>query len=67
MASSSTPKTMRLTKTLKGHLYNDKEAIQAYYDYMANGKVKTGAFAIFEDFPSYDLHSLFIKVKSKLD
>lgn len=59
MASSSTPSTMRLSKAIKTYLFNDPKAIQAYIDYANFGKVNTGKFAVFDEFPSYELDQLF--------
>ncbi len=59
MASSNTTQKLKLTKTIKGYLHNDREAIKTYVDYIANEKVNTGAFAVFGDFLSYDLISIF--------
>ena len=50
---------MRLSKTTKEFLYNDPEAIKAYISYANFGKVDTGKFAIFSDFPSYEINVLF--------
>ena len=59
MASSSSSQKLKLAKTIKGHLHNDREAIKIYVDYLANAKVNTGAFSIFGDFPFFDLIPLF--------
>ena len=60
MASSSTPSTMRLSKTLKEHLFYDPEAIKACIGYANYGKVHPGKFAIFRDFASYEIDSLCV-------
>jgi len=59
MASSSNQKRMRLSKITKGYLYNNEEAIKAYLNYVVYGKVHPGNFAIFSDFPSYNVEVLF--------
>ena len=59
MASSSTPNTIRLPKAIKNFLFNDPEAIKAYINYVNFGKIHTGKFAIFKDFPSYEIENLF--------
>ena len=50
MASSSSSKKLKITKTIKGYLHNDKEAINTFVNYLANAKVNMGAFAVFGDF-----------------
>ena len=50
---------MRLTKTTKAFLFNNPDAINDYINYLNYGKVDSGTFAIFSDFPTYDLESLF--------
>ena len=59
MASSSTPSTMRVPKSIKDQLYNDPIAINAYIEYANYGKVNTGRFAIFSDFSTYEIDNLF--------
>lgn len=50
---------MRLPKSIKNDLFNDLEVIKACISYVNYGKVNTGKFAIFDDFPSYEIDQLF--------
>ena len=50
---------MRLSKNLKEQLLNNPEAIKAYINYANYGKVHPGKFAIFQDFASYEIDTLF--------
>ena len=64
MASSSSTQKLKLTKTNKGYLHNDKEAIKTYVNYVENAKVNTGAFTVLAVFPLMNLHHPFKKMKS---
>ena len=61
MASSSNPTTFRLSRSVKNFLHDDPEAIKAYTSYVNYGKVSTGCFAIFDDFPTYNLQIFFLE------
>jgi len=50
---------MRISRKIKEQLFNDPEAIKAYINYANYAKVHPGKFAIFQDFSSYEIDSLF--------
>ena len=50
---------MRISRKIKEQLFNDLEAIKAYINYAKYAKVHLGKFAIFQDFYSYEIDSLF--------
>ena len=59
MATSSNPFTIRILRKIKEQLFNDTKAIKAYINYAYYAKVHPGKFAIFQDFSSYEIYSLF--------
>ena len=50
---------MRIFRKIKEQLYNNLEDIKAYINYANYGKVHPGKFALFQDFSTYEIDSLF--------